>query len=259
MLTNVDNYITSDGVTLRFTAFRPETDALRPAVICLHGGAFQERYEEPCRTQAEWLAEAGYVALCPEYRLAPTARFPTPQEDLFGFVRQVRERAPELGVDPRFVGAFGFECGGCFASTLGLTPGPDRKPLVDAVVTVSGISDLTRPHEQHYRPMARAIEAYMGCRYESNEDLFEQASPLFRVHRAAAPFLILHGERDDVVPYEQSTALAAALYEADAPSHLRLLQDEDHEFSEDAWATIDRWIEAFLAMHLSDEPYELYR
>jgi dipeptidyl aminopeptidase/acylaminoacyl peptidase len=56
----------------------------------------------------------------------------------------------------------------------------------------------------------------MQRRFDDNRQLFEDASPIFRVHRNAPPFFILHGENDDVVPHTQARAFAGALREAGA-------------------------------------------
>jgi dipeptidyl aminopeptidase/acylaminoacyl peptidase len=51
----------------------------------------------------------------------------------------------------------------------------------------------------------------MQARFDDNRQLFEDASPVFRAHRDAPPFFILHGENDDVVPHSQARAFAGAL------------------------------------------------
>jgi dipeptidyl aminopeptidase/acylaminoacyl peptidase len=56
----------------------------------------------------------------------------------------------------------------------------------------------------------------MQSRFKSNRQMFEDASPVFRVHRNAPPFFILHGENDDVVPNAQARAFASALRSAGA-------------------------------------------
>jgi len=49
------------------------------------------------------------------------------------------------------------------------------------------------------------------------------ASPRWRVHPDAPPFLVMHGDRDRLVPDSQSTALQDALVDAGADSTLVLL------------------------------------
>ena len=38
------------------------------------------------------------------------------------------------------------------------------------------------------------------ARYEEDPELFRTASPSFRVHADAPPFLVIHGDRDTLVP-----------------------------------------------------------
>jgi acetyl esterase/lipase len=50
----------------------------------------------------------------------------------------------------------------------------------------------------------------------ADRQVFEQASPMHRVHRDAPPFFILHGRNDAVVPHRQAVAFSAALRAAGA-------------------------------------------
>jgi dipeptidyl aminopeptidase/acylaminoacyl peptidase len=49
--------------------------------------------------------------------------------------------------------------------------------------------------------------------------------------QADAPILLIHGNSDTVVRYEQSTAMAAALRKANKPVEFVTLADEDHWLS----------------------------
>ena len=59
----------------------------------------------------------------------------------------------------------------------------------------------------------------VGRKISKHGDVFRKASPIARVHKDAPPFLVLHGERDTLVPvnnrWNVSEALDAARYYAD--------------------------------------------
>ena len=59
-------------------------------------------------------------------------------------------------------------------------------------------------------------------------DLAAQASPITHVRPDAPPFLLLHGESDQFIPYVQSVRLHTALVEAGARADLYLYEDADH-------------------------------
>ena len=63
------------------------------------------------------------------------------------------------------------------------------------------------------------------------------ASPLHHVSAHAPPFLLIHGKADQVVPYDQSTQLAAALEAAGAPVQLVPVEGADHIF--DRYGDVD--------------------
>jgi dipeptidyl aminopeptidase/acylaminoacyl peptidase len=49
---------------------------------------------------------------------------------------------------------------------------------------------------------------------------YEAASPISHVTRSAPPTLLLHGDADETVPYQQSVAMEAALRAAKVPVRL---------------------------------------
>lgn len=68
--------------------------ANRPVVVFWYGGAWVYGAKEEFRFVAAALAEAGYVAVLPDYRLYPEARFPTFVEDGALALRWAHEHGP---------------------------------------------------------------------------------------------------------------------------------------------------------------------
>ena len=68
----------------------------------------------------------------------------------------------------------------------------------------------------------------LGCAIQSCPDRVERASPISYVSANSAPFLIVHGDQDRVVPPRQSQALAAALRAAGAAVTLHLVLGAGH-------------------------------
>lgn len=63
--------------------------------------------------------------------------------------------------------------------------------------------------------------------------------------------LLIHGDEDDIVPYEQSKIMKKALEKSGRPTELITLEDEGHSgFTEDDSRLVLTSIETFLARHL---------
>jgi dipeptidyl aminopeptidase/acylaminoacyl peptidase len=73
-----------------------------------------------------------------------------------------------------------------------------------------------------------------------------EASPLYRVFPEAPPFLIIHGEQDDVVYVEQSRKFYDALRQAGIEASLHLLPGQGHSFTEPGFVeALDKSLEFF--------------
>lgn len=196
------------------------------------------------RDVALGLAEKGFAAACVGYRLAPLHSYPAAIEDCQEFVRYARTHSGELSVDPLRIASLGNSAGGYLAAMLGLADVSDSR--VNAVVDICGISDLTKPREQHFPISWGFLEEFMGLPYEGNEWTYHEASPISRVTKDAPPFLLVHGESDDVVPVAQSHALAELLDDQQVRFELHTLPGEYHSFTFPAWQRIEQLYEEFL-------------
>jgi acetyl esterase/lipase len=74
------------------------------------------------------------------------------------------------------------------------------------------------------------------------------------VTREAPPFLIVHGDRDPLVPYHQSTLLAAALEAAGVPVTFYTVVGAGHGGFDDP--QISSLVHTFLATHLRSSAIE---
>src|SRR5436309_2116114 len=75
----------------------------------------------------EVLARRGYVAVAPDYRLAPAHTFPAQVEDCKCAVRWLRAHAKEYRVDPDRIGVMGLAAGGHLACLLAVTDRADGR------------------------------------------------------------------------------------------------------------------------------------
>lgn len=83
----------------------------RPIVVFWYGGMWIRGSKEQYRFVGAALANAGYVAILPDYRLFPQARFPDFIEDGARAVKWAHEHATELGGDPQALFLMGHSAG----------------------------------------------------------------------------------------------------------------------------------------------------
>jgi acetyl esterase/lipase len=190
------------------------------------------------------LANQGFAAAAIEYRLAPLNPFPAAVEDVRAFIAFARDHAQEWKIDPENIASLGNSAGGHLACMAGLTGEPHER--ANAVVDICGITDLSNPREKHFSISWSFLEAFMGVEYAGNEQTFRDASPLSHVDYQSPPFLVIHGEQDDIVSIEQSEILVRALEHYGVKHEYYSLPGEMHSFSFGAWAKIEQLFVEFL-------------
>lgn len=208
-----------------------------PAVICIHGGGWVGGDRKQMAQTVNVLAARGYVAITPDYRLAPADRFPAPVEDCKAAVRWLRANARAYRVAPDRIGAMGFSAGGHLACLLGVTNrgdglegtggNADESSTVHAVVSFFAPTDLTRPVFAKQAQTANLAPLLGGSLTEKTE-AYRKASPISYVRKDPPPFLLFHGALDHVVPPDQARAMAARLEEAGGKATVVVVPGEGH-------------------------------
>jgi acetyl esterase/lipase len=201
---------------LRLDVYKP-SDAgtvTRPAVILIHGGGWTGFDKSTMKGMGGFLARSGFVAFAVDYRLfhGTENRWPAQLDDVQRAVRWVRANAGKYGVNPDRIGAFGHSAGAQLAALLGMEDTRDNSDTalakysskVQAVVDVSGPTDFTTEKDPEGIGF---FTNFLGGDYAKNPQLWQNASPVFHVATSNAPFLILHGTRDEMVPIEQAQEL----------------------------------------------------
>ena len=206
-----------------------------PAIVCIHGGGWVSGDRSDMHEVAQYFAEQGFAAFCPQYRLAPLYTYPAPIEDIETFIKYLRENSEKLGILPDSIGVIGNSAGGYLAAMAGLTS--DLQAKASAVVDICGLTDLTNYRESHPPISWDFLSQYLSGAGPEDPRWIE-ASPLFRVSPDAPPFLVFHGEDDDVVYVDQSVRLVEALKNAGVSVDFERLPGEGHSFTMPAFTKI---------------------
>lgn len=242
-----------------------------PLIIWIHGGAFRMGSKEGSQHDhlpLEYLAQ-GYALASINYRLSQHALFPAQIEDCKAAVRWLRAHAAGFKLDPERFAAWGPSAGGHLAAMLGTTGHftqfdagayRDVSSRVQCVVDFFGPTDFLQMDAQrmpdgqiHNAPDSPESELIGGPIQEHAEKV-ARANPISYVTAYAPPFLIVHGDRDPLVPYEQSTLLVAALQAAGVPVTFYTVTGGGHGGFTDAQIPI--LVRDFLAAHLGGSAME---
>jgi acetyl esterase/lipase len=166
------------------------------------------------------------------YRFSQHALFPAQICDCKAAVRWVRKNAHAYGLDPDHIGAWGSSAGGHLVALLGTTSGikdwdgngPDSEisSQVQAVVDWFGPTDFLTIGTKETRTRL------LGGDPLSIREKAIQAGPITYVSSNAAPFLIMHGDKDTTVPLSQSQTFAEALRHAGADVTFLVVKGAGH-------------------------------
>ena len=212
-----------------------------PLVIWVHGGGW--RGGSKTQLNRVWgILDRGYALASVEYRLSGEALFPAAVEDCKAAVSYLRLHAEKLGLDADRFGAWGSSAGGHLVAMLGVTGDSDKfdthpvtrqaSAKVQAVCNWFGPSDFLRmddfPGSIKHNSATSAEARFLGAPIQGIPSIVRQANPITYISAGDPPFLHMHGDKDVVVPFNQSELLHAALKKADIPTELYLVKGGGH-------------------------------
>lgn len=227
-------YAAPDGQPLLLDLHRPAQARTPLVTLYLHGGGWaggSRADHAPHRAHA--LARRGIAVASIDYRLTPDVRFPAPLQDARAAMRWLREHGERLDLSTRQIGAWGASAGGHLAAMLGVLREPAAE-RADAVVTWAAPLDLVElvsrsGLEAAVLPPTREAALLGEREVDPLDPRVWAASPRRQVHGGAAPFLMLHGERDRLIPAEQSASMHRELAAHGVPSTVLSLGAAGHE------------------------------
>jgi acetyl esterase/lipase len=204
----------------------PKGDKL-PVLVSIHGGAWLQGDKSQGVGQIMPMIQTGeYAGVSINYRLSGEAPWPAQVFDCKAAIRWVRANAPKYHLDPDRIGVIGGSAGGHLVAILGTSGGSealegDLGPYQGVSSKVRSVVDEYGPAElatmgdapggsSHNRPDSPESKLLGGPILE-NRGKADAASPITYVSKDDPPFLIIHGDKDGTVPYDQSERLTKAL------------------------------------------------
>lgn len=260
-----------EALLLDYLAPDPRPAAALPALVWIHGGGWEagDKRAGFVESLGPALVQAGFVSFSINYRLSDQAKFPAQVHDVKAAVRWVRANADELDIDPERIGVWGHSAGGHLAALLGTTGNlpelegasgsPGYSSRVQAVIAVSPPTDfLEIPAGWSHVEPRRVTSKLVDGPLEERGELVRMANPIAHIRPGTPPFLIIHGEDDEVVPVQQAVKLYDALVASGSEATLVRLPDADHWLAapahgittEGAWDEVGRHAIGFFSEHL---------
>lgn len=211
-----------------------------PLVVFIHGGGWlvNDKYADIgyMGNTVSALINNGMAVASIDYRFASQAQFPALIQDCNQALRFLCTNAEKYHLDINRIAIMGFSAGGHLASLQGLANnnaipaffmnGKAQKFNIKAVVDYYGPSELTSLGSSEDPKAPEAI--LLGAPPVARPDLAKIASPVTYVDKNDPPFLIFHGEKDDMVTNRQSKLLSGWLSAVGVKNELIIVPNAPH-------------------------------
>ncbi|MBE9190505.1 alpha/beta hydrolase [Gloeocapsopsis crepidinum LEGE 06123] len=229
--------------TLKMDILHPKISTkLMPVLVWIHGGAWRSGDKKEGLKHLVSFARQGFFCASIEYRLSHEAIFPAQIQDCKCAIRFLRAHAQKFHIDPHRIGVWGVSAGGHLAALLGTTEDiqefegsggwQNYSSCVQAVCDWFGPTDFLRINDFlrniDFTPANSPEAALIGGLIEENQDTAAKANPITYVSKEVPPFLIVHGDKDLLVPLNQSQLLFNALQKVEAEVTFEIIKGGKH-------------------------------
>jgi acetyl esterase/lipase len=244
-------------------------DKPQPLVVWIHGGGWHGGSKSGC--YAAYLSREGYVVASVEYRFSNKALFPAQIQDCQAAIRWLRANSKTYNIDPDHIGAAGDSAGGHLVALLDTSGGKnafpaignnaDQSDRVQAVCDFYGPTDFSTVMAQAADdPTVKSIIKFnkpgdpysgvIGLKLGEDPAKEQAVSPMHYVSGDDPPILIMHGNRDPIVPYAQSEEFLAALQKVGVDATLQTIPGAGHGGPMFYTSMVKKLMKTFFDKHL---------
>jgi acetyl esterase/lipase len=218
----------------------PNAKGKLPLVILVHGGGWwaNDKYADLgyMKSTTADLINNGFALASIDYRFSTQAVFPAQIQDCNRAVSYLYDNADKYGFDKNRFVVLGWSAGGHLATMMGLSKNNKVldffMPNTTQTFNFKAVIDFYGPTDLGILPGiedAKSPEGVLiGAAPLARPDLAKIASPITYVDKNDPPFLIIHGEKDDMVSPKQSKLLHAWLNILGVSNELIIVKDAPH-------------------------------
>jgi acetyl esterase len=236
-------YLEDAGQSWLALVYRPQGAGPFPALLDVHGGAWNSGDRTNNPALAEGLAAGGVVVASIDFRFGGEHPYPSSLIDINYAIRWLKLHATDFNADPATVGGLGVSSGGHLIMLSAMRPHDPRYselPLAGAdgidatlsyVITCWGVLD---PYGRYLMAQERGNTDLMANhdRYFLTVDAQKEANPLMILRRGETvelpPALLIQGTADTGVPQGMIEEVASRYAAAGGDVELALFQDMPH-------------------------------
>lgn len=244
-------YVRRDGAALHVeilvpvegAPYEPQKDY--PLIVFVQGSGWMKQHLYQNLGDLVRVAERGYAVAVVEYRPSDIAPIPAQAQDVKTAIRFLRRNGPRYRLKTDRIALWGDSSGAHTALLAGITGDgePDTPEYGECSSQVSCIVDWYGPVDMlemcrdlsvqdHADPQSNFGRAIGGYSALEHPEQAEKANILSRLSRekATPPILIMHGDRDHVVPFRQSCLLYKRLRELGKETEMYAVRGAFHAF-----------------------------
>ena len=254
-------YGRKDGMALTMTVLTPKKKVNGKAIIYVLSGNWisSERMLDAFSERTGLYIDAGYTLFGVMVGCQPRYAIPDEIEDLKRAVRFVRYHAADYKIDPDRIGITGSSSGGHLSLMIATSDNvinPKSKDPVDKVssrvqaaavfypptdflnygkantfsqVSQAGLAFMGLAGAFDFKVFSESTRTYVSITdMEKKREIAKEISPITHVSSDDPPVLIIHGNKDFVVPMQQSESIIARFKEMKVPCHFIMREGGAH-------------------------------
>ena len=242
------------GMALTLDVFRPASPN-GASVLNMVSGGWVSRWRDPEQAQAGYqaLLDQGFTVFAIRHGSSPRFNVPAAYADVARAVRYVRLHAPHFGLDAERIGVYGGSAGGHLSLMLGLNSDEGDPNAADEVLRHSSrvAAVVANYPPVDLRPRATPSERFPATipdqslffaggvvpgaaerfvAIDVEDEAGASVSPILFVTPDDPPTLLIHGDADALVDFNNSELMQAALMASGVETGLVVIEGAGHGF-----------------------------
>lgn len=217
----------TDRLQQTLDLYFPAAQVSPPLLVFIHGGAWISGDKSHFEFLKQTLLPMGFALASVNYRLSFPGgpSYPVHPEDVLAALRWLVQNKKNYPYDSHRIFVGGHSAGAHIAGWI--ASDPRSQGWVKGYLGFAGVYDVeqfarVKGHEDQYQSQ------FIIPAFGKDPKVWREASPVRRKFKKAAPWLIVHSEDDELVPFSQAQEFADHLKKQGVPTETLWLQKMSH-------------------------------